>query len=55
MIDVLHCPNCDALVERGRFVGYGAPVSSPESGSRVFVLCFQHPLEQGVEHEPATE
>jgi hypothetical protein len=33
----------------------GLPVSSPESGSPIFVLCFQHPPGQGVEHEPATE
>ena len=24
VIDVLRCPNCDALFERGRFVCYGA-------------------------------
>ena len=27
----------------------GLPVSSPESGSPIFVLCFQHPLRQDVD------
>jgi hypothetical protein len=33
VIDVLRCPNCDALFERGRFVCYGAKTrqASPRS------------------------
>jgi len=32
VIDVLRCPNCDALFERGRFVCYGA--KSEQANSR---------------------